>query len=124
MNIENLCMSFGTQVIFDHASVIISPGDKVGVVGVNGAGKSTLFHLILKDLEPSEGTITLKSKDGTTSTITVPYATNAMNDNNGDQIDTTYQKVEDKGIANGYVPLNADTKIDKEYMHQLIYFLR
>lgn len=79
------------------------------------------FTINLNDLftlsaSESDRTITLKSKDGTTSTITVPYATNAMNDNNGDQIDTTYQKVEDKGIANGYVPLNAETKIDKEYI--------
>lgn len=60
MIIENLCMEFGTQTIFDDVSVSIKENDKVGIIGVNGAGKSTLFKLILKELEPSKGRIILK----------------------------------------------------------------
>ena len=41
LKIENLCMSFGTQVIFDDVSFQINNNDKVGIIGVNGAGKST-----------------------------------------------------------------------------------
>lgn len=61
MNIDNLCMEFGTQTIFDNANVSIKELDKVGIVGVNGAGKSTLFRLILKELEPTSGKITFKN---------------------------------------------------------------
>lgn len=64
MKIENLCMSFGTQTIFDNASVEINVQDKVGIIGVNGAGKSTLFNLILGNLIPDSGTIKINSKTG------------------------------------------------------------
>lgn len=62
MKIENLCMSFGTQTIFDNANVEINMQDKVGIIGVNGAGKSTLFNLILGNLTPDSGTIKINSK--------------------------------------------------------------
>ena len=34
MKIDNLCMSFGTQVIFDNASFQVNNNDKVGIIGV------------------------------------------------------------------------------------------
>lgn len=62
MKIENLCMSFGTQVIFDNVSFQINNNDKVGIIGVNGAGKSTLFNILLGNLTPDSGNITLDTK--------------------------------------------------------------
>lgn len=62
MKIENLCMSFGTQTIFDNISFQINNNDKVGIIGVNGAGKSTLFNILLGNLTPDSGTITLNTK--------------------------------------------------------------
>lgn len=59
MKFENLCMSFGTQVIFDDVTFQINDIDKVGIVGVNGAGKTTLFNLILKKLDFDSGKIIL-----------------------------------------------------------------
>lgn len=62
MKIENLCMSFGTQIIFDNISFQINNNDKVGIIGVNGAGKSTLFNILLGNLTPDSGTTTLNTK--------------------------------------------------------------
>ncbi len=62
MKIENLCMSFGTQVIFNNVSFQINNNDKVGIIGVNGAGKSTLFNILLGNLTPDSGNITLDTK--------------------------------------------------------------
>lgn len=62
MKIENLCMSFGTQVIFNNVSFQINNNDKVGVIGVNGAGKSTLFNIVLGNLTPDSGSITFDTK--------------------------------------------------------------
>lgn len=62
MKIENLCMSFGTQTIFDNISFQINNNDKVGIIGVNGAGKSTLFNILLGNITPDAGNITLNSK--------------------------------------------------------------
>ena len=63
MNIDSISMSFGTQVIFNNASVILGNNDKVGVVGPNGAGKSTLFKLILNELDLTGGSINLNNKN-------------------------------------------------------------
>ena len=62
LKIENLCMSFGTQVIFNNVSFQINNNDKVGIIGVNGAGKSTLFNILLGNLTPDSGNITLDTK--------------------------------------------------------------
>ena len=62
MKIENLCMSFGIQTIFDNISFQINNNDKVGIIGVNGAGKSTLFNILLGNLTPDSGSIFLNSK--------------------------------------------------------------
>lgn len=39
----DMCLAFGTETIYDNASFVTEPTDKVGIVGVNGAGKTTLF---------------------------------------------------------------------------------
>ncbi len=54
---QNLCLSFGTQIIYDNAEFNIGELDKTGIVGVNGAGKTTLFKIILKELELDSGKI-------------------------------------------------------------------
>ncbi len=61
MNIQNLYMSFGTQEIFKDITVTFNDNDKVGITGVNGAGKSTLFNLILGNITPDSGKITIKN---------------------------------------------------------------
>lgn len=64
MKIENLNLSFGTQTIFENLNISFKSTDKVGIVGVNGAGKTTLFKLIMKEIEPASGTISVRDKIG------------------------------------------------------------
>ena len=47
MQIKNLTMSFGTQVLFENINLNIPENEKVGVVGVNGAGKTTFFKMVV-----------------------------------------------------------------------------
>lgn len=46
-----------------EASLRVSPGEVVGVVGGNGAGKSTLLGLVAAALIPQRGTVTLSVAD-------------------------------------------------------------
>ena len=62
MQIENLSLSFGMQIIFDNVSINIPSNSKVGIVGVNGAGKTTLFNLICGQITPNSGKITITDK--------------------------------------------------------------
>ena len=64
MKIDNLSLSFGTAEVYKNLKVEFNQNDKVGIIGVNGAGKTTLFKLILGELTPDTGTITVSSKIG------------------------------------------------------------
>lgn len=59
MIIENLNLSFGSQVIFKNCNLRLDDNCKVGLIGVNGAGKTTLFRLITKEIDPDSGQILL-----------------------------------------------------------------
>ena len=47
----------------DHINIHIEPGEFVFVVGDSGSGKSTLIKLLLKELEPTSGTIVINKKN-------------------------------------------------------------
>lgn len=57
---RDVCVRYGPEPLFEHASFKINPGERVGVVGPNGSGKSTLFKLILGDLTPDTGDVLLE----------------------------------------------------------------
>ncbi len=50
---------FGHHVLFDKITFSLTKGEKVGLVGRNGSGKSTLFRIILGELAPDEGEISV-----------------------------------------------------------------
>ncbi|MFM1896440.1 MAG: hypothetical protein RLZZ385_1514 [Pseudomonadota bacterium] len=60
--LEGITHRFGDQTIIRNFSTTILRGDRIGLVGTNGAGKSTLLKIILGQLAPTEGTVTLGSK--------------------------------------------------------------
>jgi ATP-binding cassette subfamily F protein 3 len=56
---KNLSKHFGAQELFDNVSFIVGPRERIGLVGRNGSGKSTLFKLILGELAPDGGEISI-----------------------------------------------------------------
>ena len=59
VTVNQLCMEFGEQRLFDQMTFEVQSGDRIGLIGVNGCGKSTLFHLLTGTLEPTKGSIIL-----------------------------------------------------------------
>jgi len=49
--------------VIDELSLVIRPGEKVGVVGRSGAGKSTLVNLLLRFHEVESGSITIDGQN-------------------------------------------------------------
>ena len=53
--LKNLVLRRGAKVLLDRASVTLTPGEKVGLVGRNGVGKSSLFGLLDGSLHEDGG---------------------------------------------------------------------
>ncbi len=60
LHINDLTYRIEGRPLFTQATLAISKGHKVGLVGRNGIGKSTLFRLIKGDISPDDGDINLR----------------------------------------------------------------
>lgn len=61
ITISNLGMQFAGSVLFKNADLQFLPGNCYGVIGANGAGKSTFLKILSGELEPTSGTVSIKS---------------------------------------------------------------
>ena len=63
LQLEHISLTLGDRHLLDDVSVLINPGERVGLVGPNGAGKSTLLRIIAGEVEPNEGTVQLSKNE-------------------------------------------------------------
>lgn len=61
ITLKNLTLQRGVKLLLDKVSVSIFASEKVGLIGINGCGKSSLFALILGQLQPDGGEISIQS---------------------------------------------------------------
>lgn len=54
---RDLVVGFGTQIVLDHLSIDLRPGEILGVVGASGAGKSVLLRTIIGLIAKQHGSI-------------------------------------------------------------------
>ncbi|HET7768959.1 MAG TPA: ATP-binding cassette domain-containing protein, partial [Chloroflexota bacterium] len=57
--LENVTARIDGRLILRDMYFRLAEGERVGLIGKNGAGKTTLLRLILGQLEPSQGSVTL-----------------------------------------------------------------
>jgi len=62
LQLNNICKSFGTDVVLENINLKAEQGEKIGIIGVNGAGKSTLLKIISGELFYDSGNM-IVSKD-------------------------------------------------------------
>ena len=56
---NNISKAFVEHVVLSKVSFHIEEKEKAAIVGINGAGKSTLLKIIVGELAPDEGSVTL-----------------------------------------------------------------
>ena len=59
IQVQNISKDFGGQTLFQEASFLVAPGERVGIIGRNGSGKSTLFKIILGEEDLDGGCINI-----------------------------------------------------------------
>ncbi|HET7625281.1 MAG TPA: ABC-F family ATP-binding cassette domain-containing protein [Verrucomicrobiae bacterium] len=60
LTLSGISKAYGGRTLFSDATLQVNRQDRIGLVGPNGAGKSTLFSIILGDLSPDEGKLSLE----------------------------------------------------------------
>ncbi|TCT13659.1 ATP-binding cassette subfamily B multidrug efflux pump [Tepidamorphus gemmatus] len=61
---ENVTFGYGRDNgVIENLSLVVRPGEKIGIVGRSGAGKSTLVHLLLRFFDPEQGRILIDGQD-------------------------------------------------------------
>ena len=59
ISVDQLVVSFGGFELFKGISLLVSPKDRIGLVGKNGAGKSTLLKILSGEQQPNEGVVSV-----------------------------------------------------------------
>ena len=59
VTLDNLSYATPEKPLYTDVSLTILPGEKCLIRGENGAGKSTLIHLIIGELAPSSGSVSI-----------------------------------------------------------------
>ncbi|HET7329501.1 ATP-binding cassette domain-containing protein [Dyella sp.] len=59
IELQHVHQAYGDRVLIDDLSTTIMRGDRIGIIGPNGAGKSTLLKILLGQLKPQRGEVSL-----------------------------------------------------------------
>ena len=57
LSTQDICLSFGTDIILKDVSFALNDGDRLGIIGVNGAGKTSLFRIITGEYTADSGAV-------------------------------------------------------------------
>jgi len=57
IQLSSAAKRFGPKLLFENADWLVTPNDRVGLVGANGTGKSTLLKILAGLDTPDEGTV-------------------------------------------------------------------
>ncbi|MCB0631483.1 MAG: energy-dependent translational throttle protein EttA [Saprospiraceae bacterium] len=59
IELNGVSKSYGDRVLFENLSFDIPRNAIIGIIGPNGVGKSTLFRIIMGEVKPDTGTVTI-----------------------------------------------------------------
>lgn len=63
LEVDALSVRFGGRLALDGVSLVVEPGEVVGLIGSNGAGKSTLMNVVSGFVTPASGTVAVLGTD-------------------------------------------------------------
>ncbi|WP_243292610.1 ABC-F family ATP-binding cassette domain-containing protein [Bacillus sp. FJAT-47783] len=78
IEVEGISKAYNSQKLVDQFSYLLTPGERLGIIGPNGTGKSTLLNMLAGRIEPDAGAIDIGE------TVSIGYYTQGheeMNEN-------------------------------------------
>lgn len=73
VDVRGLCKSYGPKTVLDDVTLMIRPGEVVGLVGPNGAGKTTLIRILSGMSRPSNGEGSVLGRDVRSTSGDLPF---------------------------------------------------
>lgn len=110
VEVDNVTFRYGDKVIIKDFSTLIQRGDKIGLIGANGAGKSTLLKLLLKELEPTSGTVEQGTK------LQVAYF-----DQLREQLDPEMTVADTVANGNDFIEINGNQRHVMSYLGDFLF---
>jgi ABC transport system ATP-binding/permease protein len=107
---KGVTQAYDGRVLLDNVSATILRGDRVGIIGPNGAGKSTLLKILLGELTPQQGEVTL----GTGLQI-------AYFDQHRSKLDESLTVLENVGEGTDFVEINGTRKHIIGYLQDFLF---
>ena len=108
--IENVSHSFDDKNIITNFSTRIMRGDRIGIIGPNGAGKSTLLKIILGELTPQQGKVTLGTK------LEIAYFDQLRN-----QLDDSKNLIENVCGGQDFIEINGKNRHAISYLSDFLF---
>ena len=62
ITLNSVTKKVGTRLLFEDVTATFNEGCRYGLTGPNGAGKSTLLKIVMGEVEPSSGSVSLPRK--------------------------------------------------------------
>ena len=110
ITVNEISYAWGEQTLINNFSTTIWRGDKIGIIGLNGSGKTTLLNLLLKKLEPNNGSIMHGTK------LEVAYF-----DQHRDQLDDKLSVAENVHAAGEMVNVNGKPRHILSYLQDFLF---
>ena len=61
VEVNNLTMRYGERVLFENINLKFDVAKRYGLIGANGAGKTTLMKILSKQIQPTNGNISVQN---------------------------------------------------------------
>ncbi len=69
LEIDDVSFTYETEEVLRDVSLVVKPGEKIGIVGSSGAGKTTLIRLLLSLVKPDKGELFYCDENGNKEAI-------------------------------------------------------
>lgn len=107
---EDVSFGYGDNLVIRNMTTTIMRGDRLGIIGPNGSGKTTLLRLLLGELNPLSGSISLGSR------LEVLYF-----DQMRDQLDMNKSVQENVGEGNDTLLINGVSRHIIGYLQDFLF---